>query len=209
MRIHQSALKTLAVSALVCVLALVLALVGLGMKFNFGAEATVAYLPLLWAILATVIVSFLFGWVRYELDGGIALAVAVLHDLLLSLALTSLVSLVLPLTSYAPVFVVAGVAASYVFSVPVIRDARSALRANTNLSREAAAKQAVSKGRPLKLVVALVALLSLLALVISGNSAMLGGILPLLTGLIAAFLSSCFMTPYLWASIKPRARNRK
>ena len=209
MRLHQSALKTLAVSALVVIIALVLALVGTGMRFNFGAGATVAYLPLVYAILAVVVVSFLFGWVRYELDGGITLGVAVLHDLLLSLALTSLLSLVFPLSAYAPVCVIAGVAASYVFSIPVLRDARQGLRANTNLSRETVAAQAVKAGRPLKFTVAIVAVLSLAALVVSGNAVMVGTVLPLITGLLAALMSSCFLTPYLWASLNAPVSKRK
>ncbi|MDI9520618.1 MAG: hypothetical protein QM308_05620 [Bacillota bacterium] len=209
MRLHQSALKTLVISLLVFVAALVLAFLGIGLKYNFGAEATVLYLPLVYAVLAVVVTSFLFGWVRYELNGGVALAVAVLHDQLLSFALTSLLSLVFPLSAYTPVFLVAGVAASYVFSVPVLRDARQTLRSNNSLKREQAAAEAVKSGKPLKFTVAVIAVLSLSALIISGNSAMLGTVLPLFTGLFAALVSSCFLTPYLWASMDPRISKRR
>ena len=209
MRLHQSALKTLVVSLLVFAAALVLALSGIGLKFNFGSGATVSYLPFVYAVLAAVVTSFLFGWVRYELDGGVTLAVAVLHDLLLSFALTSLLSLVFPLSSYAPVFLIAGVAASYVFSIPVLRDARQMLRSNNSLKREQAAELAVKSGKPLKVTVAAVSALSLAALIISGNSAMLGTVLPLITGLLAALISSCLLTPYFWASMTPRTSKRR
>lgn len=209
MRLHQSALKTLVISLLVFVAALVLAFLGIGLKYNFGAEATVLYLPLVYAVLAVVVTSFLFGWVRYELNGGVTLAVAVLHDQLLSFALTSLLSLVFPLSAYTPVFLVAGVAASYVFSVPVLRDARQTLRSNNSLKREQAAAEAVKSGKPLKFTVAVIAALSLAALIISGNSAMLGTVLPLFTGLLSALVSSCFLTPYLWASMDPRISKRR
>lgn len=209
MRLHQSALKTLVVSLLVFAAALVLAILGMGLKYNFGAGATVSYLPLVYAGLAVVVTSFIFGWARYELAGGVTLAAAVLHDLLLSFALSSLLSLVFPLSAYAPVFLVAGVAASYVFSVPVLRDSRQALRSNSSLEREQAARLAVKSGRPLKLTFAAVAALSLAALIISGNTAMVGTVLPLIAALLAALLSSCFLTPYLWASMNPKTSKRR
>lgn len=209
MRLHQSALKSLAASLVVFAAALALAFLGIGLKYNFGAEATVLYLPLVYAVLAVAATSFLFGWLRYELDGGLTLAVAVLHDQLLSFALTSLLSLAFPLSSYAPVFLVAGVAASYVFSVPVLRDSRQTIRSNSSLGREQAAGIAVKNGKPLKLMVAVISALSLAALIISGNSAVLGTVLPLFTGLLAALVSSCFLTPYLWASMNPKTSKRR
>lgn len=209
MRMSKTALNALIVSVLVSLVALALTLFGKGLRFRFGAEATMAYLPLWLAMLAAVVISFFFGWVRYDLAGGIALGAAVLHDQLLSLALTAILSLVFGLSSYAPAFLVAGLTFTYMMSVPVIRDARTLVRGNANLSREAAAAQAVKSTRPLKFTVVIIAVLVLLAFLIGGNSAMVGSLLPLLTGLLAAAFSSCLITPSIWAALALRSKKRR
>ena len=49
MRMQKSALNTLILSILIILGALVLTLVGQGMRFSFGAEATtMRYMPLVW-----------------------------------------------------------------------------------------------------------------------------------------------------------------
>lgn len=209
MRISKTALNALIISIVACLLALALTLFGKGLRFQFGAEATISYLPLWLAMLAAVIVSFFFGWVRYDLAGGIALGAAVLHDQLLSFALTAILSLVFGLSSYLPAFLVAGVAFTYMFTVPVLRDARTLLKGNTSMGREAAAAQAVKNTRPLKFIVVAIAVLVFLAFLVSGNMAMAGNLLPLVTGLLAAAFSSCLVTPYIWAAIVIRSKKRR
>lgn len=211
MRINKSALNTLIGSALIMIGALILSLMGLAMQFNFGAEATMQYLPLILAILAAVAVSFLFGWVRYSVAGGITLGVAVLHDQLLSLALCAVISMAFGLSSYAPALLIAGVVVSYAFTVPQIRDARHLVRgaAGKTITREVAAIQARDTNRPLKMAVAIAAILILLAFFISGNGHMIGAVLPLLTGLISALVSSCLVTPFVWAAAPSRSRSRR
>lgn len=211
MRINKSALNTLIGSALVMIGALILSLMGYAMQFNFGAEATMQYLPLVLAILAAVAVSFVFGWIRYSVAGGITLGVAVLHDQLLSLALCAVISMAFGLSSYAPALLIAGVVASYVFTVPQIRDARVLVRgaAGKTMTREAAAIQARSSNRPLKMAVAITALLMVLAFLISGNLHMIGAVLPLITGLISALVSSCLVTPFVWAAAPARSRSKR
>lgn len=211
MRINKSALNTLIGSALIMIGALILSLMGYAMQFNFGAEATMQYLPLVLAILAAVAVSFVFGWIRYSVAGGITLGVAVLHDQLLSLALCAVISMAFGLSSYAPALLIAGVVASYVFTVPQIRDARVLVRgaAGKTMTREAAAIQARSSNRPLKMAVAIAALLMVLAFLISGNLHMVGAVLPLITGLISALVSSCLVTPFVWAAAPARSRSKR
>ena len=211
MRINKSALNTLIGSALIMIGALILSLMGYAMQFNFGAEATMLYLPLILAILAAVAVSFVFGWIRYSVAGGITLGVAVLHDQLLSLALCAVISMAFGLSSYVPALLIAGVVASYVFTVPQIRDARVLVRgaAGKTMTREAAAIQARSSNRPLKMAVAIAALLMVLAFLISGNLHMVGAVLPLITGLISALVSSCLVTPFVWAAAPARSRSKR
>lgn len=211
MRINKSALNTLIGSALIVIGALILALLGPAMKFNFGAEATMQYMPLFLAILAAVAVAFVFGWVRYSVAGGITLGVAILHDQLLSLALCAILSMAFGLSSYTPALLIAGVVASFAFTVPQIRDARVLVRgaAGKTMTREAAATMARNNNRPLKMAVAIAAILIVLAFLVSGNFHMVGAVLPLFTGLVSALVSSCQVTPFVWAAAPSRSRSRK
>ncbi len=211
MRMQKSALNTLILSILIILGALALTLVGQGMRFSFGAEATMQYMPLFWAILAAVGVSFVFGFVRYSLAGAITLASAVLHDQLLSLALCAIISLAFGLSSYLPALLMAGLVATYVFTIPQIRTARVLVRGGSNrgLARDEAAAESRNQHRPLKMVVALAALLILAAFIISGNKHMIGAVLPLFTGLLSAVVSSCLITPFIWAALASRKMNRK
>ena len=209
MRVHKTALNVLIVSALVCILALALTLFGHGMRFAFGAGTTMAYQALLLAMLAVVIFSFLFGWLRYDLAGGLALAIAAVHDQLLSLALCAIFSLAFGLTAHTPALLIGGLSFSYLFTIPVIREARSLLHANNNLTRVQAAEQAVKATRPAKFFVFLLGILVLVAFLVSGNAHMPGALLPLFTGLLAAALSSCFITPSFWAAFAVKSKRRK
>lgn len=210
MTIRKSALNMLIISVLVGLAALVLTLLGLGMKFNFGAKATLETLPLLVAIAIAAAVSLVFGWVRYSRNGGLTLGFAVLHDQLLSLALCAILSLVLGLGAYAPAFLLAGAAFTYVFTVPVLRVARAINRSGARAEgREQAAEAALRQIKPLRFLALAAAVLMLLAFLVSGNLAMAGAVLPLVTGLIVALYSSCLITPYVWAALKPRHDGKK
>lgn len=208
MRIQKTALNVLIVSSLIILAALALALFGQGMKFAFGAQVATNFEPLFVALLAGVALSFLFGWLRYELAGGLALAIALLHDQLLTLAICAFYSLAFGLSAYTPALVFASAAFTCVFSIPLLRAARGHLRAVTGLSREQAASQAVQTARPVKTLVVALSVLVLAAFLLSGNIYMAGSLLPLIAGLIAAVLSSSLITPYVWAAFVFKARRR-
>lgn len=211
MRIRKNALNTLIISALVALVALVLTLLGMGMKFNFGAAAVMDYKALFLAILAAAAVSFLFGWLRYNLAGALTLGIAVVHDQLLSLALCAILSLVFGLSAYLPAFLLCGVAATYCFTVPWLREARLQLRSasSRDMTRERAAALAFEKTRPLCIFALAAAVLLLVAFLVSGNAAMAGNLLPLFTGLVSAALSARLMTPSLWATFAFGRGSRK
>ena len=211
MRINKGAASALVLSALVAILALVLALLGLGMKFNFGAGMTLSHLQLWAAILTAAVVSFLFGWIRYDLAGALALLAAVVHDQLLALALSSLLSNLFGLASAMPALVAGSLAFTYCLTVPVLREARAVGRSvsQREMSREDIARQAIRNTRPLCRVTVAFSALLILAFALSGNLTLLGAVLPLLAGLAAALLSSRLVTPFLWAAITPRRKGRK
>ncbi len=211
MHIRKSALNALIISALVAIAALALTLTGTALRFSFGAGVTVAYTALWLAILAVVVFSFLFGWARYDAWSGLTLGIAALHDQLLSLALASILSIFFGLGSAMPALLVAGIAFTYLFTIPVLREARTVGKATSlrEMSRDEVAALAVKNTRPLRLLTLAVAALGLLAFILSGNLSMIGGVLPLLTGLAAALLSACFITPYVWAAFISRRKGKR
>lgn len=211
MTIRKSALNALIISAIVFALALILTLLGLGMKFQPGA-ALMTNMPQMWGgMLAVVLFSFVFGWIRYDLASGATLLVATLHDQLLTLALTSLLSVFAGLSATMPAFVLASVMFTYCFTIPLLRESRLIARGASlrELSREGAAEQAVKITRPLTTWLLGAIVLVLLAMLVSGNKALLGNLLPLIAGLIATLLSSIFITPYIWAAFAARRKARK
>lgn len=210
MHMRKSALNAMILSAVLVVLALVLAVMGTAPKFVFGAQTTMDYPALFWAIAALAIVFFLFGWLRYDLPGGVAMLAAALHDQLLSLALSTLLSLAFGLSAYLPALLLAGAAATACFTIPTIREARHLVR-NTpakEINRQQIAKQAVANVCLLKITGLIFALLFLIVALVAGNKYMPGMILPLVTGLVSALLSSRFISPYVWAAILPRRKGR-
>ncbi len=210
MHLRKSALNAMILTSVVLLAALVLALLGTGPRFDYGAGSTISFPSLGWAVLACVVLSFLFGWARYDAVTGFSLSIAMLHDQLLSLALASLLSVVFGLSSVMPAMAVAGAVFTFLFTIPVLREARTIAR-NTSLrdmSRDGVAELAVKNTRRTALLTAVVVLLGLLAFLVSGNLSMIGAVLPLITGFAASLLSSCLITPYVWAAFTARRKGK-
>lgn len=211
MRTHKTALNLVIISALVGIAALVLGMTGQGMHFQPGAGANFDVTSLWTSILVVCGVAFLFAWVRYDLSGGLALGLGLLHDLLIGYALTSLGSLLLGLSSYAPAFILAGAAFSFCLHVPVLREARAILHGATSrdVTRDVAASQAVKSTMKQKLFTMVLFLLLIIAFALFGNSRMWGALLPLLAGLLVACVSNRFLVPSLWAAITPKRKGKR
>jgi preprotein translocase subunit SecF len=211
MTVRKPALNTLIVSALIFLAAVVLAFTGLGMKFQSGADIMVNLPQLWWGMLAIVIFSFVFGWIRYDLASAFTLFIAALHDQLLTFALSSLVGIFVGLSATLPAFVLVSALFTYCFTIPFIRESRLIARGASlrELSREGAAKQAQKAVKPLALWLLGAILLVFIAMVVSGNALLLGNLVPLFAGLAAALLSSTLITPSIWAAFAARRKNRK
>lgn len=211
MNIRKSAVNMMIISAVVSLAALALALSGVAPRFNFGAVSTVSFTALWLAILAAVAISFLFGWARYDAGTGFTLCIAMLHDQLLSLALASLISVVFGLSSVMPALAIAGAVFTCLFSIPVLREARTVAKSTSlrEMSRDEVAELAVKNTRTPARLTGVVVLLGFVAFIVSGNLSMIGAILPLITGLIAAIFSSCLITPYIWAAFSARRTGKR
>lgn len=211
MKIRSSALMVLAASALVIVIGIVLALTGTGLKFYSQSAQAFDLTQMLWAMLAVVVLLFVFGFVRYDLPGALSMGIAGLHDQLLTLALTAILSIIFAQSYSMPALVVASAVYTCCFTVPVLREARLIGRSVSlrEYTREEVAGMAVKKTMPMLILVGAAALLIFLAFAISGNALMIGFMLPMLAGIIAAFLSATRISPYIWAAAASRSRARR
>ncbi|MDD4080710.1 MAG: hypothetical protein PHP02_04780 [Eubacteriales bacterium] len=211
MKIRSSALMTLAASAVVVVVGLVLAFTGAGIRFLAQSLQGAQLTQMLFSMLAVVVLLYVLGFVRYDVPSGLALGTAGLHDQLVTLALTSILSRALPQSYAMPALVVASAVFTCCFTVPVLRESRligrgMSLREHT---RDEVAQMAVKKTLPVLARVLAAALLIFLAFVVGGGITMFGFVVPLLAGIIASFLSATRVTPYVWAAGASKARNRR
>lgn len=211
MKIRSSALMVLALSAVVAVIGLVLVLTGAGLKSYAQAFRAADISQMLWSMLAVVVLLFVFGFIRYDMPGALALGAAGLHDQLLTLALAAVLSLAFPQGYSAPALVVASAVFTCCFTLPVLREARLIGRgvSQREKTRDEVAGMAVKKTMPVLILTGAAALLIFLAFAVSGNALMIGFMLPMLAGILAAFLSSTRITPYIWAAAASRSKARR
>ena len=211
MKIRSSALTVLALSTAIAAAGGILALTGTGTRFYSQPLQGVQLAQMLFGMLAVVVLLFVLGFVRYDVPSGLALGIAGLHDQLLTLALTSIVSLAFPQSYAMPALVVASAVFTCCFTIPILRESRLigrgvSLREHT---RDEVARMAVMKTLPVTARVLMAVLLILIAFVVSGGVLMFGFIVPLLAGIIASFLSATCITPYVWAAAASRTRSRR
>lgn len=207
----NSALKSAIPSLVVLAAGLVAVLAGIAPKFQSSAADMINFSQLYVSAAITVFIAFCFGAVRYSLAIGFGLALISLHDLLLTLALTALVSLALPQAAIMPVLVMFAPVFTFALSLPVIRAARDLRAANSarDMSDEQVAEEAVKSTRSLRMGSALLALL-FIAAGAAGGLKLTATLMPLLAGLAAALLSSCVLTGKVWLLAGARfGKNRK
>ena len=207
----NSVLKSAIPSLVVLAAGLVAVLAGIAPKFQSSASDMINFSQLYVSAAITVFIAFCFGAVRYSLAIGFGLALISLHDLLLTLALTALVSLALPQAAIMPVLVMFAPVFTFALSLPVIRAARDLRAANSarDMSDEQVAEEAVKSTRSLRMGSAVLALL-FIAAGAAGGLKLAATLMPLLAGLAAAFLSSCVLTGKVWLLAGARfGKNRK
>lgn len=211
MKANGMANKGLALSAVLIVLGLAAAAAGIGLKFYANMRDAIDLSQLFICMLAAVLFSFAYGAVRHSLAAGAALGLIALHDQLLTLALVSLVSILVPQSQNLPYMAVMAIAFTYCQSLPVVRAALE-LRAATPLremDNAQVAGQAVSQTAKLRLYGVIIALLILIAGFVSGNGLLAAFLAPLLIGLLVSVFSARFITPSLWVIMTTRMTHNK
>ena len=208
---YTKVLKAMIPSAILAVAGLVLALLGIGLKFQASAGDMVSLNNLYVGILAVVLTSFVFAAVRYNLSTGLVLGIVTLHDQLLTLALVAIVSIVLPQANIMPIMVIFSVVFTFAQNLPVIREIRDLRHANSlrDMSNEMVVELAVKSTKGLRLASAILAALFIAAGFISGNSKFLFSLSPLVIGLLVSLYSSSVLTALLWQTLSPRYSKKK
>ncbi len=211
MKASSMANKGLVLSAALIILGLAAAVTGIGFKFYANMRDAIDFSQLFICMLAVVLFSFTYGAVRHSMAAGATLGLIALHDQLLTLALVSLVGILVPQSQNLPFMIVMAVAFTYCQSLPVLRAALE-LRAATPLremDHSQVAAQAVTHTAKLRLYGVIIALLILLAGFVSGNSLLAAFLAPLLIGLLVSVFSACFITPSLWVITSTRMAHSK
>ena len=206
MNIKKSAINTLVISLLVMLVGLALALGGVGLKLHGGSANMINFTQLFLCMLAAVIFSFGYGWVRRSLAEGITLGAAVLHDLLLSFGLVSVLGILVPQAASLPILLVFAVVFTYSQTFPLLRALRNLRNMNSlrDMSHEEVAKGALEQTARTRLVGIVIAGLLLVAAAVAGNLRLAGHVLVLCIGLLVSFYSALRLTPGIWAWAQSR-----
>lgn len=160
--------------------------------------------------LATVVFSFVFGALRYDLASGVVLLLASLHDLALTCALALAFGRLMPLHPLFPVMVLSAPLFTFSLTIPLLRSARELSR-NTSLrnkNRVEVAEEALSDRSTMHFAAALGALL-LLAAAIGGGAGLAAAMVPLALSLLSSWYCMRFISPYTWVVATERFRARK
>ena len=197
-------------SLLIIAAGLVLTLAGVAPKFMASASDMVNFPQMYTGILIAVAVAFCFGAVRYNMAVGVSLALISLHDLLLTLALTALLSFALPQAAVMPVMVLFAPVFTFVQSLPVIRAARDLRAANSarDMSNEQVADEATRSTKRLRLGTVVLGLL-FIAAGAAGGLKLAAALLPLLAGLLSSLLASCMLTGKVWLCVGTKLSKKR
>lgn len=213
----KPAVTTLALSIVIILISLVLLLLGAGLKAEGTAAYTVNFSQMWVGILAAVVFSLLYGFVRFDRPNSLALAFATAHDLLLTYALTTFLGNFLPAIRQTPVVVtlpvvvLITVAFTYAQTMVLLREIRTVVRSTSrkDVSYQQAADMAVGSSRGLRIQCAAIALVIILAATIAGGTKVMAVAAPLLLALIVSFFSACRLTAHVWAACAMRFKTRK
>lgn len=208
---NEKILKAMLPSAILVLAGIALALLGIGLKFQASAGDMINLSGLYLSMLAVIITSFVFAAVRYNLATGLVLGLLSLHDQLLTFALVSILSIILPQADIMPTMVIFSIVFTFAQNLPVIREIRDLRHANSirDMSNEMVVDMAVKRTGGLRMASAILAALFIAAGLISGNSKFMYTLSPLVIGLLVSIYSSSVLTSTLWHTFSPRYSKKK
>ncbi len=213
----KSSVPFLVFSLLIAAAGILIAVLKLGFVFN-GTAASMINVTQMWlCMLAGVIFSLLYGFVRFDRAHAVALAFAALHDFLLTFALTAIATMVLPKMTSIPAAstlttaIVVSIAFVYCQTMIVLREGRQVIRTTSrrDVTLEDAAGLAVSNSRALRVRVVVALLVLVLAVSLVGGMGLFVAFVPVIISIFVSFYSAEKLTPYVWASSAAVLKGRK
>lgn len=182
-----------------------------------GATASASLISAaIWATVAAIAVIFVWIIIRFKSASGIAAVIALLHDILLMVALTTIFHISVNSTFIAAIITIVGysINASIVIFDKVRECEKSAAFAQS--SDEEIANYSVKHSFTKILLSTLTTLIMVVVLVFFSMSTIQEFILPIIFGLICGTYSSLFLSPAIWvglrklgAKIKAKNKERK
>lgn len=203
----KSTVSLLAVSAIVAVAGIVAVLLGYALPISDAAQGVFDYGSLLSACCASIVLALVYGFVRFDRAHALVLAVVTMHDLVVTYALTALISIVLPGLAaipsvYAlPYMLVLAVLFTFAQSLIVLRHARKIILSTSRreVPYDQAACTAAKESRCQRIELTVMALVLMLGIAGFGSlSATLPLVCPLAVAALVSFYTAGKLTLALW-----------
>jgi preprotein translocase SecF subunit len=178
----------------------------IGFNIVNGSTATKTLTNALWAVLAAVAVILVYIIIRFTLSSGLAAIIALVHDVLVMLALTSIFQVQVNVTFIAAVITIVGYSINATIVIfDRIRELKT-LESLKDATDTQLANQAVKDtlGRSILTTITTLATILILSIVceIMGVTTMAEFALPIVFGLLAGFYSSVFLSSSIWVYLR-------
>ncbi|MDO5021857.1 MAG: hypothetical protein Q4E07_00790 [Eubacteriales bacterium] len=208
--------KPLAISVVVILAGVILALTSISLPFSGSAQYSVEFSQLWLCMFASVVFAFIYGFIRINRAYAVAIALATLNDLLLGFSLASIASLVikgvseLPVALVFPIIILLTFVFSFVQSTTVLRSADQLMRTTSRKEKPFAqiADEAPMQSIKSRLTVLVLSLVFLVAVSFGGQK-LLAVTVPLMLSAVAVYFTSSCITSKIWAVCASSAKLRK
>ena len=178
----------------------------IGFNIVNGSTAQKTLTNAIWATLAAVAVILVYIIIRFTVSSGLAAIVALLHDVLVMLALTTIFQVQVNITFIAAIITIVGYSINATIVIfDRIRELKT-LDSLKDYTDAQLANRAVKDtlGRSILTTITTLVVIVILAIVceVMGVTTMAEFALPIVFGLIAGFYSSVFLSSSIWVYLR-------
>lgn len=160
------------------------------------------------SILIAGVLILAYIWIRFELKSGVAAIIALLHDVLVMIALTAITGIQINSSFIAAILTIVG----YSINDTIVifdRIRENSKRLGRKMSMSEIVDQSINESVTRTLNTSLTTIFAVTALYILGVESIKDFTLPILVGLIAGTYSSVFIASPLWAIWVERSKDGK
>lgn len=178
--------------------------------YMVGATATKSLLTAsIWAIIAALVVILVYIIIRFTLLSGIAAVISLIHDVIMTCALTIIFNIPVNSTFIAAVITIIGYSINS--SIVVFDKVRECLKSTAfvNASDAEIANYAIKHSFVKILLSVVTTLIMVVAVVLFSVATIQEFVLPIIFGLLSGLLSSLCMSPSLWVAFRKISKKNK